>query len=151
MITAKQKEPNNSGTQRTKGPQKVKGNLGSASLNSVLMEGRKPHQGKPPVGRVSVSLSLCCRPSQDNSLDIPSSGYNSYLWSNTAQPSVMHMPPPPAPVSPGTASTGTSRMGPPRSCPHRVTPFRDALVSTITRALRPVPGKPSGPKKWCSW
>lgn len=30
MITAK--EPNNSGTQRTKGPQKVKGNLGSANL-----------------------------------------------------------------------------------------------------------------------
>ena len=94
MITAKQKEPNNSGTQRTKGPQKVKGNLGSASLNSVLMEGRKP-----PVGWVSVSLSLCCRPSQDNSLDILSSGYNSYLWSNTAQPSVMHMPPPPARLS----------------------------------------------------
>ena len=226
MITAK--EPNNSATQRTKGPQKVKGSLGSASPISVPMEGWL-HQGQPPVGWVSVSSasqglmlklklqyfghpkrradslektrmlgkiegrrrrgrqedemvrwhhqlsghefelplgdggghrslvchgpwghreldttwvwSLCSRPSQDNSLEIPSSGCNSYLRSNTAQPSDMQMPPPPAPASPGTASAGTSHTGPPRSCPHRVTPFRDALVSTITRALRPVPGK----------
>ena len=52
MITAK--EPNNSATQRTKGPQKVKGSLGSASPISVPMEGWL-HQGQPPVGWVSVS------------------------------------------------------------------------------------------------
>lgn len=131
------KQFSNSENKRTK---KVKGSLGSASPISVPMEGWL-HQGQPPVGWVSVSRSLCSRPSQDNSLEIPSSGCNSYLRSNTAQPSVMQMPPPPGPVSPGTASAGTSHTGPPGACPHRVTPFRDALVSAITRALRPVPGK----------
>ena len=62
-------------------------------LISVLMEGWL-HRGQSPVGWVSVALSLCSRPSQDNSLEIPSSGCNSYLWSNTAQASVMQIPPP---------------------------------------------------------